>query len=240
MTGDAWAPVRNIIEQARQLVWEDGHRLQQILRDSNKRLAPLEDPFGVDLGMHRWLRGQREERYSDWLAWILDQLGVPDLVSAVFGADVGGEPARRLVVEREYPVPRGRLDILLMSGDVRVLAVEVKLDDAESADLGSLPTYRRWLGRTPAILLARAGAKKIYEGNFELRTWEEVCMALRRMVPLLPPRIALTVRAMILAFVGAVEQNILTLPGNLGRRLERGDLSILGSRVTDYLARAVG
>jgi hypothetical protein len=37
-----------------------------MLRDSNDFLAPLSDPLTCELGLHAWLRPQREESYSMW------------------------------------------------------------------------------------------------------------------------------------------------------------------------------
>ena len=58
------------------------------LSESRKRLAPLEEPFDIDLGLHRWLEDEREEAYSDWLEWvvrqILEMLG-PKQVFELFG-----------------------------------------------------------------------------------------------------------------------------------------------------------
>jgi len=35
--------------------------------------------------MHRWLADDREESYSDWLAWVIEQIKMPELVFRVFG-----------------------------------------------------------------------------------------------------------------------------------------------------------
>jgi hypothetical protein len=58
--------------------------LEQVLMESNAWLGS-EDPLNFDLGVHRWLKEDREEAYSDWLKWIIEQLRLPVLVAKIFG-----------------------------------------------------------------------------------------------------------------------------------------------------------
>ena len=41
----------------------------------DERFAPIGDPFKLDFGLNCWLAAEREEAYSDWIAWILQELG---------------------------------------------------------------------------------------------------------------------------------------------------------------------
>jgi hypothetical protein len=54
-----------------------------LLGKSNEFLASLSDPLTCDLGLHAWLRPQREESYSMWLQWSLQQLKYGDLIGAL-------------------------------------------------------------------------------------------------------------------------------------------------------------
>src|SRR4051812_41890360 len=80
----SWEAVKKLIAvaQAKQAV--DAQRLRALLEESNKLLDPLADPLTLDLGLHRWLAGEREEAYSDWLQWVVQQLGRPDRVFRLF------------------------------------------------------------------------------------------------------------------------------------------------------------
>jgi len=49
--------------------------LRSALDWSTSAFEPLGEPLLIDMGLHRWLDQAREESYSDWLAWTLEQLG---------------------------------------------------------------------------------------------------------------------------------------------------------------------
>ena len=62
-----------MIDVAREKLAGDRVRLRNLLVESRKRLAPLEDPFDVDLCC---IAGSRRtgEAYSDWLEWVIGQM----------------------------------------------------------------------------------------------------------------------------------------------------------------------
>jgi hypothetical protein len=66
-----WAPLQRMVHAATASMRAEGNRLRHLLDRSTQYLAPLGEPLLVDFGAHRWLKPQREEAYSDWLAWIL-------------------------------------------------------------------------------------------------------------------------------------------------------------------------
>src|SRR5438270_6206210 len=68
-----WGAVRRIIDVAQASFALKADRLEQLLVESRKLLEPFGDPLEVDFGAHRWLAGDREEAYSDWLQWIIQQ-----------------------------------------------------------------------------------------------------------------------------------------------------------------------
>src|SRR5439155_19950589 len=65
-----WKAARRLIEAVRPKLQFDAQQLRNLLKQSRKRLHPLEDPFDVDVGLHRWLASDREEANSDWLEWV--------------------------------------------------------------------------------------------------------------------------------------------------------------------------
>lgn len=236
-----WEPVQRIIGAVRQQLEQEGERLDELLDKSDKRLCPLGDPLRVDFGAHRWLRGDREEAYSDWLAWILKGLGSAGRIFRVLGLEKPEVVSRcggiRANVKREQTVTeghrgkRGRIDIVVNFEGMAVIGVEVKrLARADRADTGKHPGYKRWLEKREelfkdAVLIAIDGERDNYSG-FTLRTWAQVCLELRRMSLILRDE-SLIVAAMILAFVGAAEQNILALRAH-GR-------PVLSSETSDHL-----
>src|SRR5438477_11146537 len=75
-----WNAVHALVRVAKPYLISAASRLRDALAASRCRLAPLQDPFDVDLGVHRWLADDREESYSDWLQWVVEHLQVPALV----------------------------------------------------------------------------------------------------------------------------------------------------------------
>src|SRR5438876_3763644 len=80
-----WNPLLRMIEATREKLKGDAKRLRTLLQESRERLHPLEDPFDLDLGVHRWLAAEREEAYSDWLQWVIEQVKKARLVFRIFG-----------------------------------------------------------------------------------------------------------------------------------------------------------
>ncbi|HEV3144994.1 MAG TPA: hypothetical protein VGZ47_13975, partial [Gemmataceae bacterium] len=106
-----WASLHRIIAVARLKLAGDAERLRHVLDESRKMLHPLEEPFDVDLGLHRWLDSEREEAYSDWLEWVIFQAKNPKQVFALFHLQ---PPASVLEcefqIQRECCIPYGHTD----------------------------------------------------------------------------------------------------------------------------------
>lgn len=74
----------------------EAERLRRVLRESNRRLRPLFDPLNSDFGLLRWLASGREEAYSDWLEWILEQISPRETCRIVLGAEDRSLLAKRV------------------------------------------------------------------------------------------------------------------------------------------------
>jgi hypothetical protein len=224
----------------------EAKRLRRLLGVSNRLLRPFADPLCTDFGAIRFLRN--EMAYSDWLAWLVDQLGRADVVLPLFGLETTGSKAEGrieiLKADRESEIAKGRLDLRIMRGKEPLAIVEVKLDKADRADLGSLPTYRRWLEKFRGsaagrlVLLADGGEKADYEG-FRLLTWRDLCLRLRRASSRLIRDKEMTLAAMLLAFVGAVEQNLLLFSHEMVKRTVEKINPTVSSDIPDYLAKFI-
>jgi hypothetical protein len=192
-----------------------------LLQESDARLAPFGEPLRVDFGTHRWLRDDREESYTAWLGWIIEQIKEPDLVFRLFGIEghAAANAARGAVfrgADREVPILENtrRRDLVLRYEGQVLVVVEVKVTDADSAETAKQAEYSGWMREQPepfqrAILLATDASKEEYEG-FHFVSWGHVCIELRRIAR----RYCSTrpiVAAMILAFVSAVERNLLRM-----------------------------
>lgn len=248
-----WDAVFRLIEVARGVFAVEAEQLRTLLAQSSQRLNPLDDPLTVDLGLHRWLAGDREEAYSDWLQWVVEQVKKPELVFRLFALlvpeDHADWPPAAFSVEREVDIPwghpghKGRLDLVIRFGEKALIVIEVKKGDADKADKDKHNGYRKWRDKQgqqsrKAILLATAGEDGEDEDGFQFQSWAAVCVELRRMTPLLGKENPLTV-AMILAFVGAVEQNLLGFSSSLVRRIRDGHDIPFNPSILNHLDRAL-
>jgi len=203
----------------------------EALRASNDALAPIEDPLQLRLGLHRWLASDREEAYSDWLAWVLEELATPERVGWLLYRDAIPPPLLRGTEHcksvREVWVPTGhsgqsgKLDIVARFGPEATLVIEVKVIGAESADTVKQAGYHRWLqgeqraGRDALLIVKSGKAAGEYE-QFKLLLWEDVCRNLRSLLPEIIREGRICTAALMAAFIGAVEQNLMGFPSLSG------------------------
>ncbi|MGA9625289.1 MAG: hypothetical protein WBQ65_12525 [Bryobacteraceae bacterium] len=236
-----WLPVARIIENAQASQKLDQRELGSLLRESNRLLSPLEDPFSTDFALHRWLRGSREEVYSDWLAWIIKGLDTAGDAFRLFDLHLPPNAARRknAAPQRETPIPDGRLDIVLRWPDRALLVVEVKITTEESAYTDKQSRYRTWMDEQTepykkAVLLTVDAEPGSSKGGFKRLGWREVCLTLRCLAAgklttrpggrRNPRRQHVIHSALMLAFAGAIEQNLLDMPGGPLKLMNEGHL----------------
>jgi hypothetical protein len=224
LKGAAWEAMQAFIGAAKPRLAAKESQMRELLDRSGARLAPIRDPLLTDFGLHRWLKGEREEAYSDWLAWTLQQIGsVADILNVLgivnanvptSALDVTANVTREVWVLPDGRPPARRLDLLVKCGETLLAVIEVKVVSPEDADLDKDKYYGQWArSQNPdaaTILLALDGAKEVYD-DFVLLTWERLCLNLRRLLPKLREQKGkgVVAAALTAAFVGAVEQNLL-------------------------------
>lgn len=216
----SWDNSRRFIQSGEIFGLECLKRLGTRLEESNAYLAPFEDPLQVDFGVHRWLRREREEAYSDWLAWIVEQIAESKYILPMFEIDDSALVARchsKPIVEREFRIFNGkrRLDLVIEYGSEVLVVVEIKVTSAEEAETQKQEDYCAWIVLEAAerkfrVLLVTDAAELEYRG-FRTLLWEDVCIYLRKLMPAVYQQRGTSIAAMILAFVGAVETNLLGL-----------------------------
>jgi hypothetical protein len=228
-----WDAVSELLVAAGPLIADAEADARSLLNLSSKALAPLEDPLSTDFREHRWLKLNREEAYSDWFAWILDELSSVRTTCEILGITFPAETCDGdgvFVVDREvqissgHPDRGGRLDILLTRTGACLAIVEIKIisADAPDADLAKHRGYILWHEQEepfplkPRVIISTSGRKADYNG-FTHRGWREICIALRRLVPELITEGRCLLAALILCFCGAVEENLLGLEVIAGR-----------------------
>jgi hypothetical protein len=257
----SFEPSRPLIEAAIPYLSER-HRSYEIALDkSNSRLAPLSDPLEMDLGIHRWLCGQREERYTDWLHWVFEQIEEPSALLRVLGiAPIkmqlpthGARSAKCEVrVEKGYEDHEGRLDLLITFPKDLLIVLEVKVSgggvvdkhigyvksiDGEDSKYSTYPPEgRKFVFLTPDP--EDDPNKFLLEERFSKLLWRDLCLNLRRYVAKRVKSGNLTSLAMILSFVGAAEQNLLGLTNRAA--VSSGNPLMLNTETIDYLGDFAG
>ena len=237
-----WGPVRLLVDSAKYLLAGDIRALKAQLELSNRALAPLEDPFSIDFGLHRWLSGNREESYSDWLEYAVRQLEAPELVYGLFHlvAPAGVHGSKPRTLQREFSVEKGdldrsgRLDLIVRYHGACPLVVEVKVPTAEESYTAKQQGYAASIGECAKVLLVTEAEDQQSEGGFEIRLWLVVAKQLRRVIPKLCHERRIVTAAMILAFAGAIEQNLCGLPAQPLDLLKHG-VVLNADRVVSYV-----
>ena len=224
----------------------EGAKFTQMYRDSKLRLFPLSDPLNVVFPLHRQLSASREEVYSDWFRWVLLQVADAPLIGRILRSSSrerfanSHEPIR---VEREVRVEHGhadqsgRLDLVISQGSKELAVIEVKTRPYGASDLEKHQGYRTSISspETEFIFLSVDSPDSDLGYSFRFLSWADVCVTLRGIAPRLlgPERILST--ALILAFVGAVEQNLLGFDSPETPRIS----TIKVPRMVDHFASAL-
>jgi hypothetical protein len=225
-----------MVEAAEKDATSAAQRLGGLIEQSSRFFFPgVGDPLSasLEIGSHRWLAGDREEVYSDWLAWIIGRQDDPARMLSLFGLD--GRPGlnEQWAVEREVVTPYGRLDLLLRHEQAGVLCVEVKTESVPGDD--QLERYLDWLAGQRSslglVLLARdPPLDEALPVACRFCSWKHIALNLRAWASDWLRTERPYDAVMTLAFCGAIERNLLSLGS--------GGLNAL--RAADYLEEVLG
>ncbi len=192
--------------------------LQEALASSNAKLAPLGEPLRLNLGKHRWLSADREESYSDWLAWILQGMSGSAEILPLFALDhEDHEEASGPIgiIRREVWSKYGRTDIEVPLGKRDFMLIEVKVRNTGSEVSSQLKRYAEMFAvrhvERPILILLGTEAPELSPDlffGFTFTGWETLCQRLRQYANRVKESESLRAAA-ILIFCGAVEQNLL-------------------------------
>jgi hypothetical protein len=209
----SWEAARQLVDSAQAADTDARTHLSEALRRSSERLAPLRDPLDLNMGDHRWLGADREESYSDWLAWILQGMkSAPEilLLFGIQGRTVPGTLAKS--VRREEINDEGRTDVVVRFGDEHLLVIEVKTRPAGPGLTDQLQRYTKWASdqseaeRSFVLLGLEEPAEDVKP--FVFISWRTLCVGLRRLARLRKEADLMSAAA-ILIFCGAAEQRLL-------------------------------
>lgn len=199
----------------------------------------VQEPFLMDLSKHPPFSKAREEKFSDYLAWIIEQIAAePAWILKLFNIsekdlDSSKIEGRIPIIKRENVVAEGRIDILILYEDV-LIDIEVKVVDAESADVAKNAGYRESLKANYSMerykqfhrLLVTGALNDAYNREPEdecqwywVVKWSEVCLRLRQLIlesSVLKDKLLL--KALVVSFAGSVEQTLLGYQSLTGQK----------------------
>lgn len=225
---EAWAPAFD------RLTAVAAQQLDAVLSSWDRLFADLGgDPSRTNWESFRPLRRSREEDWSDWLAFLLEQSASGQFGAMLFAGDTSDTRAwTATVVDREVRAENYRADLVVRFADGEWLHVEVKVGDQQ---LEKTPATGAALRRRPDgrcrgdWLLLPDSDRPVWESVTDecdgamvhVVTWTDLARALRTSII---DRAAekLVWRAWAFAFVGAIEQDLLgfpPIPPDVKRRL---------------------
>lgn len=195
-------------------------KIRSLLEEWNRRLNPIRDPLTLNFGMNRWLSSDREEAYSDWIAWILREIGRRHAERLLLGTETVHmddycETSREVWVPEGHDGHAGRLDCVVNFADT-IIVLELKTGSAVSADTAKHEGYAKWLKerterRRVALLLATE-VNETDKFGFRPMAWDKFTKGLRNLLPYLIAENKVLLACIVASFIGAVEQNILGFP----------------------------
>ncbi len=208
----AWSLISLFINTHRLLATERYSESASIADNLNKlyKKDGNWEPFLFDFSRHPSLARAREEKYSDYLKWLLDRLFTEvDLVHEILSEmlrisdeDILSKcQGKKPRIEREINVPKGhegqagRIDLLILFDNV-VIDIEIKIVDAEFADLAKNKGYRESIETiypektythrhrllvTDSIYDYDQNDKSIpIKQQYHVLRWKDICLFLRR------------------------------------------------------------
>jgi hypothetical protein len=215
-----------------------------LLVSCDQFFAPLRDPLRCDLGLHAWLAPEREESYSKWLSWTLKQyaecgtLGeILDLPAPSVSDTSGIRLLNELTIRSRDRTRSGRIDIAVCwHGEVSaILEIKTKSFTDEALEKHLLYCESPDVPPEAARIFIAQSADGLDLRGFRLLNWQEVCVRLRRRVQRVAQEKGLLPAAMVIAFIAAVEQNILGVRPFTGQN--HYDIPVAVSYLQDFLRR---
>jgi len=254
--GASWDAISRMDEASRPFLLANARVLRSLLLRWNEIFSPLADPLLEDFGVHRWLSKSREEAYSDWLSWVVENLERPTDLLRLFDVRSPGIVAvmrrhhwttnREVCIDEGHPGHKGRLDLDVVIQGTLLIQVEVKLFRADVADTGKQVGYRH-SARTYAVsprhrfrrLVAKDAEEDEYPGGYQLVSWQHIAAELRRNGAWLLGQHKVTKASMFLGFAGAIEQNLLEFSNSTARKAFHEEPVPVPSAVVYYLESAL-
>lgn len=196
------------------------------MQQSDARLGPrFRDPLRSNLMMEEVLSEAREEGYSAALGWSLGQLSIGQVLEVLGVRDLKFPGNRwkqssnwlydtEVVVSEGHDGQAGRIDMTIDFKNDLAAAIEIKTKEYTEFDTAKHIGYAKWV----AARAQRSKAHMIFVAvkdleidlhGFRFMSWSDVTAGLRKYAPYVIKNRDYPIAAVYLAFIGAVEQNLL-------------------------------
>lgn len=130
---EEWKHIQEFLREGKKILASERKRMRGLLKSSCAKFRPLHDPLQAELGTHRWLAHEREESYSDWMKWILEQISDPRRIGKVMGVKEKSLSrfSGKIRIDREVGIKdmegnRRRTDLDISYGETDAFRVEIK------------------------------------------------------------------------------------------------------------------
>ena len=198
--------------------------LDRLMRESDARLHPFSDPLRSNLMMQDVLSEAREEAYSAALGWAFGQLPIGPVVDILGVRDLKlrgnrWQQSMDWLYDTEIGVPEGhegqvgRVDMSITFRNDLVAALEIKTKEYTEHDTAKHRGYSKWVEGHPSRVKERIFVAvrdlEIELHGFRFTSWADITAGLRKYAPYVIKNREYPLAATYLAFVGAVEQNLL-------------------------------
>lgn len=200
--------------------------LERLMRQSDAMLGPnFREPLRSNLMIEDVLSEAREEAYSAALGWSLGQLSIGQVIDVLNIQDLNFRGNRwrqstEWLYDNEADVPEGhdgqagRVDMTITFGKQFVAAIEIKTTEYAEYDtekhIGYVKSIARKANRSNVDMIFIAVQDlEIELHGFRFMSWLDVTAGLRKYAPYVIKNKGYTIAAIYLAFIGAVEENLM-------------------------------
>jgi hypothetical protein len=240
-----WSSARHLAELLDTYGQRVHSKYSTLLMSCDQFFAPLSDPLSSDLGLHAWLAPEREESYSKWLHWTLTQFAKCGTLAEILDLPIpSASDTSGIQLFTEWTIRSrdrkrsGRIDIAIWHGEMSAI-IEIKTRNFTDEALEKHLLYCESPDVTPeaARIFIAENADGFDLRGFRLLGWQELCLRLRRRVQRVVHERGLLPAAMVIAFIAAVEQNILGVRPFTGQNYY--DIPVAVTHLQEFLRRTI-